>query len=398
MLTPLLLSGKIGNLTGQIAGTYKDIKAIIQDNALTLTAPNNTEFYYNTTTTNQIINILIIVPKKINATSLTKSSVTIDITNVLEYSFCVATKGDTSISKKMKKTNLDLISDLDKNKKYTLYSLLDTYLLTVDSSGFINMYLDTDTTYNCSTESVNKFLDTLGKSHISELPPLNTILTQCGYEVLPLDLGLDSQSYSSGMQELSIPTISVTPETPTNTALEPTSTPSPTTSPASPVHEEQSSGGIIGTIGYLASWLNPFSYYGSTIPSTTSTIPEHTQQLPQQLPQQLSRVESDLDISTAVIIESPNENTNTNTNINTNILYYVNGTSIIRVSPNGIFKVLDNKKLDIPIHIETITGTTSNTKTDSEIKLSGLLDNKYNVDICLDKQNMKNIKLITTHC
>ena len=68
------------------------------------------------------------------------------------------------------------------------------------------------------------------------------------------------------------------------------------------------------------------------------------------------------------------------------------------MSPNGIFKVLDNKKLDIPIHIETITGTTSNTKTDSEIKLSGLLDNKYNVDICLDKQNMKNIKLITTHC
>lgn len=361
MSSTLLLSGKIDFLVEQFTTLSKEVTCSITDDVLQLSATDKYSFYVNvdssdnstnSTNSTNMVNIVVVVNKKCKMES-DKIDYTYCIEGVTNYMLCFIPKGDTTISKKLKKTEFEHLEKL--NDKYILYSINNQYLFTVDSSGFLNVYLDTNTVYNCSTDSINQFLDTIGKPHLTELPPLNTILSQCGYSVL--DIEINPNSYNIDNADFTYLTNSV-----------PTAS-TPTVAPTATEVVTQSAG-IIGSIGYLASWLNPFSYYGSSPVQPVSTV----------VTTNLQSLESDNK-------ESDNKD---NTNSSPTSVYYVNDTSIIK-AVNGYFKVLNFKRLDIPIHLEDIVLDTEK----QNIKMSGKLDNKYNVDFVFKKEMTKYNVIVT---
>ena len=186
---------------------------------------------------------------------------------VLNYNLAIITKGNTSIYKYIKQSKLNLVQKLEDNS--LLYKANDCLLLNIDCSGFTKYYLDTEVIYNIKDENdITKFIENENITRIKNkdinTDPINTdpikLLELCNYK--KIDLSLSNNSYNLNL-------INIEPELESDavniTSLElQTSEIQSIQQSTDTSNTSNTSDASYSSIGYVMSWLNPFSYYNST--------------------------------------------------------------------------------------------------------------------------------------
>lgn len=328
---PIINNGKLVDLPSSIASIYKHLECNIENECLQIKSSVDCNIYNHFITIDDTIILdLIVMTNKEDKLSPDTKITEIIIGNATEYKIMVFLKGNTAINKKAKKESLNLIDHV--SDKVSIYSINDNTisgLYLIDSTGFMKYYPDNENILEYNPENID----------ITQYKLINTELPNTAYELKPLP------------------------------KLNTTITPTPEAIIQEQPQEQQvsvSNGGIISTIGYIASWFNPFSYMGSGNNSNTS----------------------------------PNTNTSSNTNTSPNTTtpepemikpqYYVNKSN------NNIIKVCNKEyKVLIPVHMSFPT-CINNIEIDIQngniIGMTGKMDKneKYNLQISFDKHNKIN--------
>ena len=337
---PIINNGKLVDLPLKIASIYKHLECNIENECLQIKSSVDCNIYNHFITIDDtiILNLIVMTNKEDKLSPDTKITEII-IGNATEYKIMVFLKGNTAINKKAKKESLNLIEHVsDKVSIYSINSNGNTNnntisndntisgLYLIDSTGFMKYYPDNENIFEYNPENID----------ITQHKLINTELPNTAYDLKPLP------------------------------KLNSTITPIPESIILKQQQEQQvsvSNGGIIGSIGYIASWFNPFSYMGSgnTSPNTSANT-------------------------------SPNTSANTTTpepQIN-KPQYYIDKSN------NNIIKVCNKEyKVIVPVNMyfpTCINNIEINIKNGNIISMSGKLDKneKYNIQISFNKDNKIN--------
>lgn len=334
---PIINHGILVDLPINLRNIYKNLICSIENDTLQIKSSTDCNIFHHFTTNNDVItlNINVLINKEDKINKETK------ITNIIigtskEYKLTILLKGNTGINKKVKKDMTNIIERISNNN--TLYSINNSGLYLINTTGFLKYYPDNDTIFESDIENLD-----LMKYNL-----INTNLNISAY---------DKKSFINIINSITSPEPLLEPNIISNISSNTTTT---------------SSGGILNSIGYIASWFNPFSYIGygnnTTINTTTNTLNEPYIDI------------KNTDIST----------------INTEDInipkYYINKTDnnkIIRIL-NKSYKVLEPIHMEIPTYINNIE------IKDENIIMVGKINEKYNVEITFDKYN-KIISVNITH-
>jgi hypothetical protein len=380
----IVFNGDIADIVNNASNLYQDVIYKLENSILEISGSIDIDIYSstdvssntssNTSTTDNlsststslektIINITILVKKGVLSKDIKTTIINID-KNVYNYNLAIITKGNTSIYKYIKQTYLTLVQKNDDDS--TLYKASDCLLINVDRSGFTKYYLDTEVIYNVKDNNdINKFLELenvndINNNNINEFrnDPIK-LLELCNYK--PLYLNLMDNSYNLNLTDTD-ELINVSRSEIQNCVGD--------------IQLQQS--GIlsnIGYIGYMMSWLNPFSYYGSESNVTSNVTSQSIQNL----------------ITSTELESSYLESSQININIKHDPIYFIKNTNITKVHNNKI-KILKPTLLDIPTHIESIK-----TDENNKITFKGRINDHYinisfnefmlnkNVEITLNK-------------
>ena len=296
---------------------------------------------------------------------------------VSNYNLAIITKGNTSIYKYIKQTKLNLVQKLEDNS--LLYKANDCLLLNIDCSGFIKYYLDTENIYNVKDDNdITKFIESenitkFKNKDINNEPindPINDpikLLDLCNYK--KIDLSLSDNSYNLNLidieQEIESDAINIS-----SLDLQ--------TSEIQSIQQQSSdtSNTSYSSIGYVMSWLNPFSYY-----SSTSNI---TSNITLNAASNITITSTEMESSHVII--NKNETS-----------YFANKNTIAKLYNNNKIKILKPILLNVPTHIQNINFDENN-KITFQGRICDNINNKYyNVDISFNEFMInKNVEIVIT--
>ena len=377
----IVFNGDIVDIVNDASNLYQDLIYKLENSILEISGSSDIDIYSstdvsnsntsnntssNTSTTNNIsststsldktiLNITILVKKGVLSKDIKTTIIKID-KNVYNYNLAIITKGNTSIYKYIKQTHLTLVQKTDDDS--TLYKSSDCLLINIDRSGFTKYYLDTEIIYNIKDKDnikdnndINKFLELeniditniINNTNIKNINEFTNdpvkLLELCDYK--PLYLNLVDSSYNLNLtdnEEL----INVSQSELVNYVED--------------VQLQQS--GTFSNIGYIMSWLNPFSYYSSETNVTSNMTSNVTSNITLQ---SINNINMTLDIDSSQIIINKAKAP----------IYFIKNNNIAKVYNNKI-KILKPTILDIPTHIESIK-----TDENNKITFTGRINDHY---------------------
>ena len=371
----IVFNGDIVDFANDALNLYQDLKYKLENSLLEISGSADIDIYSSTDVSDSsntssnissvhtsfektILNITILVKKGVLSKDIKTTIIKID-EKVLNYNLAIITKGNTSIYKYIKNTYLTLIQKNDDDS--TLYKSSDCLLINVDRSGFTKYYLDTEVIYNVKDNNdINKFLELENNNihenihenihqnihqNINELTnePIK-LLEMCNYKLLYLNL-LDT-SYNLNFAD-NDELINISHSELLNLDLQ---------NGNNDIQLQQS--GMLSNIGYMMSWLNPFSYYGGDSNTTSNTTSNITSNITLQ---SINNINMTLDIDSSQIIINKEKAP----------IYFIKNNNIAKVYNNKI-KILKPTILDIPTHIESIK-----TDENNKITFTGRINDHY---------------------
>lgn len=387
----IVFNGDIVDFANDASNLYQDLKYKLENSLLEISGSADIDIYSSTDVSNisstisstissnissekTILNITILVKKGVLSKDIKTTIIKID-EKVLNYNLAIITKGNTSIYKYIKQTKLTLVHKLEDNS--LLYKANDCLLLNIDCSGFIKYYLDTENIYNVKNDNdITKFIEseniTKMKNKDKDINnnPIKSdpikLLELCNYK--KIDLNLSDNSYNLNLLD--------TECEPGSDAINISSL-DLQTSEIQPIQQQSSdtSNTSYSSIGYVMSWLNPFSYYSSTSNTTSNTISNIT--------------------ITSTEMESSHVIINKNETLQTEISYFANKTNIAKLYNNNKIKILKPILLNVPTHIQNIN-LDENNKITFQGRICDNINKKYyNVDISFNEFMInKNVEIV----
>lgn len=372
----IVFNSDIANIVNDASNLYQDLKYKLENSILEISGSRDIDIYSSTDVSNTssntssnistidnlsssistektILNITILVKKGVLSKDTKNTIIKID-KNVSNYNLAIITKGNTSIYKHIKQNNLNLVHKFEENS--LLYKANDCFLINIDCSGFIKYYLDTETIYNIKNDiDITKFIESENITKIKNIKDKDInndpikLLELCNYK--KIDLSLSDNSYNINLLDIECDTEIVNVSVSDLQILESQS-----------LQQSSDTSTSYSSIGYVMSWLNPFSYYNSN-----------------------SNATSNVSINKCTLLE--------NNLKQSEILYFVNKTNIVKLYNNKI-KILKPIILNVPTHIQNI-----NFDENNKITLNGRICNKnnkyYNVDISFNEFMInKNVEII----
>ena len=357
----IIFNGDIADIVNDASNLYQDLIYKLENSILEISGSSDIDIYSSTDVSNSntsintssntsldktILNITILVKKGVLSNDINTTIIKID-KNVYNYNLAIITKGNTSIYKYIKQSYLTLVQKNDDDS--TLYKSSDCLLINVDRSGFTKYYLDTEVIYNVKDNNdINKILELENNNiheNINELTnnPIK-LLELCNYK--PLYLNLLDNSYNLNFTD-SDELINISHSELLNLDLQNCN---------NDIQLQQS--GTFSNIGYIMSWLNPFSYYSSENNGTSNVTSNVTSNITLQ---SINNINMTLDIDSSQIIINKEKEP----------IYFIKNNNIAKVYNNKI-KILKPTILDIPTHIESIK-----TDKNNKITFTGKINEHY---------------------
>ena len=395
----IVFNGDIADIANDASNLYQDLTYKMENSILEISGSSDIDIYSSTDVSNSnisstistvnnlsssissektILNITILVKKGVLSQNIKTTIIKIN-EKVLNYNLAIITKGNTSIYKYIKQTKLNLIQKLEDNS--ILYKANDCLLLNIDCSGFIKYYLDTENIYNVKDDNdITKFIEsgniTKFKNKDINNNPIKSdpikLLELCNYK--KIDLNLSDNSYNLNLLD--------TECEPGSDAINISSL-DLQTSEIQSIQQQSSdtSNTSYSSIGYVMSWLNPFSYYSSTS-NITSNI--------------TLNAASNITI-TSTEMESSHVIINKNEKLQNEISYFANKNTIAKLYNNNKIKILKPILLNVPTHIQNINFDENNKITFQGRICDNINKKYYNVDISFNEFMInKNVEIVIT--